>query len=134
MPSHAASGVILKRIHPVSLGKMSAVMSGVIGLFYGFWIAAMILYIPEIAPKELNLSQNAVLATSMVAGLVTPFFMIIFGFVYGLVAAVFYNWLASWVGGIRIDLVQPSQMQAPVTTGNSADSGPEAGNRSPTLV
>ena len=104
--------MIIKRIDPKSLAKMSAAVGGVLGIPYGLWMAAMVVYLGQIAPKELNVPKNGVFAAAMAAGVFTPVLMIVGGVIYGLIAAVLYNWLASWAGGIRIEIALSESSKA----------------------
>jgi hypothetical protein len=97
--------MIIKRIDPKSLAKMSAAVGGILGIPYGLWAAAMVVYVGQIAPKELNVPKDGVFAVAMAAGVFTPILMIVGGVIYGFLAALLYNWLASWAGGIRFEIV-----------------------------
>jgi hypothetical protein len=127
--------LVVRRIDPKSLAKMSAAVSAVLGVPYGLWAAAMVLYLGEIATKELNLPKNAVLAVSMAAGVGLPLFMILGGVIYGLLGAVFYNWLASWLGGIRLDVALPSGPRSQLPREELARTcvADDSGNGSPTI-
>ena len=94
--------MIIKRIDPVSAGKISGIIGVAIGLIAGVFF---FLFSSMIAGAMAH--QGSGFAGAMfggVAGIVVlPLFYGVFGFIGGLVQAFIYNLAAGWVGGIRVE-------------------------------
>lgn len=90
----------VKRIAPLQLGKMLAVLYGILGLLF----LPVSLLMSTVA-SQLPSGQNAgVLAFGIGFGLFAPVFYAIMGFVFGFVGAFIYNLVAKWVGGIEVEV------------------------------
>jgi len=82
----------IKRIAPVQLGKVLAVIYALISLFFFLFMLIATIAAPE--EKEPGLLFTFIM----------PVLYIIFGFIGGIIGAIIYNYSAKWVGGIIIDL------------------------------
>ncbi len=112
---------VLKRIDPISMGKMAAIVYSVLGLLFGivFSLFAALLSgvtssIASTAPSQSlpslpvplpNLNLGPLLVFAGVFGIVvSAIFAGIFGFIIGAVGAILYNFIASKFGGISIEI------------------------------
>lgn len=96
----------LKRIGPLSLARISAVLYGIIGLVLGcgFAVVAMI---GGFASQQ---TSGPIFGFAFGVGAVI-FFPLLYGglgFVMSLIMAGLYNLMAGWLGGIELELVQNS--------------------------
>lgn len=99
---------ILKRIGPVSLGKLQAVMMGFGGLVAGVFYALASAFIGSMTGNAAFGAQAGLLMLILM-----PFIYAAMGFVIGAATAIIYNFLASWVGGIEMEFdVVPQKEQA----------------------
>jgi hypothetical protein len=101
------AAMIVRRVGPMSLGKLLGAIYGTIGLIAGSVFALFSLLGAGIG--SMIGGEEAV--ASWVAGLLgvgavvfLPLFYGGIGFFAGLLSAVFYNMFAGMVGGIRVDL------------------------------
>lgn len=94
----------ITKVDPLTTGKVFAVTLGLWQLIVGI---LLLLQIPKLLPPQfatlmgLSLPQEPV---DFFQVLLVAVFTLIIGFVLGLVLAVLYNVVASWVGGIKLDL------------------------------
>ena len=107
----------LKRIDPVSTGKLVGLFMAIIGFFIGLFFTAMSVIFTAVLPQLLSQFGSAEMANMPVQGFLPyaglfgavaivafPIMYGIFGFIWGAVGAGIYNLLASRIGGIQIDL------------------------------
>jgi uncharacterized membrane protein YbhN (UPF0104 family) len=90
----------LTHIAPLQLGVVQAIFYALLSLlFIPFFLLAILL-----APHPQN--QSALPAIGMVLGtaIVFPIVYAIIGFIFGIVAALIYNVIATWTGGIEFTL------------------------------
>lgn len=81
----------IKRIAPVQLGKILAVVYALLSVIFIPFMLLSFLFAPEGRGLEL------------IVGIIFPVIWIVFGFVGGIVGAFIYNLSAKWVGGIEIE-------------------------------
>lgn len=94
----------LKKIHPLSCGKILAVIyAGMSLLFMPF--VALGLLIPALTGGH---GQTSSAVATGVAGvvmmLILPIFYGIMGFIFGLLGAWLYNVVAGWIGGLQFEV------------------------------
>ena len=87
----------LKVIDPMSLGKMMAIISAVIGFIVGLFSAAF-------APFMAAFNPVGAAALGVLAIIVFPIASAIAGFVMGVIVAFVYNEVAKRYGGVKLDL------------------------------
>ena len=87
----------LKSIDPMSLGKMMAIISAVIGFIAGLFSAAF-------APFAAMWNPVGAAALGLLAIIVVPIVSAIAGFVLGVIVAFVYNEVAKRFGGVKLDL------------------------------
>ena len=96
--------MIIKRVGPVSLGKILGIIYAVIGFFVGLFFSFFMLMgtvlgsIVEDSPEPL---------VGMIFGVgavfAFPIFYGILGFLGGIITAGIYNVVSRWVGGIEVE-------------------------------
>lgn len=99
--------MVIKRISPLSLGKIQALAGIVIGLIVGLLMFVMGTVLGSFSSASGVAVPRGGLA--MMGGLsiiMLPILYGIFGFVGGVIGAWVYNIVAKWIGGIEIDLEQ----------------------------
>ncbi|MDY0388683.1 MAG: hypothetical protein RBT65_16485 [Methanolobus sp.] len=88
----------ITKINPLSLGKVVAIISGVIDLFFGaMGILFMGLY--TIAPIEIM-----EIVTIMAAFLMIPVIYAVFGFIAGIIVAIVFNFISKYIGGLELEI------------------------------
>lgn len=94
--------MILKRIGPLSLGKVMGAVYGAMGLIFGFLFAFISLLGPALAPG----SEEPVMGLIFGVGgiVVLPLFYGGLGLVAGVIGAFLYNVVAGAVGGVVVEL------------------------------
>lgn len=91
---------IIKRIAPLQLGKMLAILYGIMGLiFIPFFL------IMSAAASQLPAEQRVgMMALGAGFALLMPVFYAVMGFVTGALGALIYNVVAKWIGGIEVEV------------------------------
>ena len=91
----------IKNVNPFSIAKISGLITGSMGLIFGFFFTFFSLF-------GMILSRDGFMARSMIFGMGAVIFIPvlygILGFLVGLLMGALYNILAKWVGGIEIEL------------------------------
>ena len=95
--------MVVKRVGPLSVAKISAVMYAVIGIIVGalFSLAGVA---GALAGADSGAGAGIAGMIGVGAIVVFPIFYACIGFVGSLIAAALYNVLASMVGGVVIDV------------------------------
>ena len=88
----------LKKIGILSAGKLLGVLYAFLGLIIGFFMFVGSLIGSSFFPKKWSI----LLGAGAIVGL--PIFYGGIGFIAGIIGAALYNLIASWVGGIELDL------------------------------
>lgn len=116
----------LKRIDPVSTGKMFGIFLAVIGFLIGLVVTAVSIIFATMMPALLTMGEVPGMGTGTAmdplsamgaipfmpaigfvgigAVVIFPIIYGIIGFLYAAFAAAVYNFIAARIGGIRIDL------------------------------
>lgn len=99
-PPVLATKRIVKRIAPLQLGKILAILYGAMGLLF-----LPFFFIMMVAMSRLPEAQRGVFAFVGVGmTLAMPVFYACMGFVVGVIGAAIYNVIAKWVGGIEVEV------------------------------
>jgi hypothetical protein len=99
-PPPATTKRTLKRIAPLSVGKVLGLLYAAMGLLFipFFLIAAM-------ATANLPPAQRGIFAFIGVGmAFAAPIFYGLMGFIFGVLSAALYNLFAKWVGGIEVEV------------------------------
>lgn len=94
---------VVRRIGVLSLAKITGMLYAILGLVIGACFSLVSMLGSAFAPKEagfggmgMMLGVGAIVVLPIVYGLI--------GFISSLIGAAIYNMLASWVGGVEVDL------------------------------
>ena len=90
----------IKRIAPLQLGKMSAVVYGAMGLL----ALPFFLLISLFAPAMPTGQRVGVLAFGTGFAIMMPFMYAAMGFLFGVIGAFIYNLVAQWIGGVEVEV------------------------------
>ena len=94
----------IKRIAPLQFGKVLAVLYGLLSLiivpFYTMFLA-LASFAP---PQRGGGAPTIMLGFGVIMILILPVFYACMGFIFGVISAFIYNLVASWIGGIEIEL------------------------------
>jgi hypothetical protein len=82
----------IRRIDPVSVGKISAVLYGLLGLLFVPFLLLMSMFAPDSSSVGLGLA------------LAMPIGYAVFGAISSMIAAALYNLVAGWVGGLEFEV------------------------------
>jgi hypothetical protein len=98
--------MIIRRVKPLSLGKMLGAIYGTIGMIAGLIISLVSVLgfaIGSVAAPD-QLGNMVGLLFGVGAVVFIPLVYGALGFVGGLIAALIYNWVARVVGGVEIEV------------------------------
>jgi hypothetical protein len=93
--------MVVRRVGPLSVAKISGVLYAIFGLIGGAFISLFSVVGSAFAPDNAGLPGmlfgiGAIILLPIVYGLL--------GFIFSLIGAALYNLIAGWVGGIELDL------------------------------
>jgi hypothetical protein len=95
------NNMVIKRVSPLSLAKVSGVLYAGMGLIFGAIISVVSLVGGAFMPRGAGFGSGLFGVAAVVA---LPIFYGGIGFIFSLIAAVLYNLVASWVGGVEIEV------------------------------
>jgi hypothetical protein len=90
----------IKRIAPLQLGKMLAVLYGIMGLLAMPFFLLVSLFASQ-APQQ---QRIGVMGLGIGFAILVPLIYAVMGFVSGAIGALIYNLVASWIGGIEVEV------------------------------
>jgi hypothetical protein len=90
----------IKRIAPFQLGKMLALLYGIVGLLAIPFLLFMATMSAQLPPEQ----RGPLMAMGAGAALFAPILYAMVGFISGIIGAVIYNVVAKWVGGIEVEV------------------------------
>ena len=90
----------IKRISPLQLGKMLALLYGIIGLLAIPFLLFFSTLMAQLPPEQ----RGPLMAMGAGAALFAPILYAVVGFIIGVIGAVIYNVVAKWVGGIEVEV------------------------------
>lgn len=97
--------MIVKKINPISAGKMMGALYAIIGLIIGIIVALASLMGAHLAPTDSSGGSSIVGMMFGVGAIVfLPICYGILGFISGLIVPAIYNILAGIVGGVEVDV------------------------------
>ena len=90
----------VKRIAPLQLGKMLALLYGIMGVIFCpiFLIASLV------ASHGPSPQRVGIMAFGTGFALMLPFLYAAMGFIGGIIGAFIYNVIAKWIGGIEVEV------------------------------
>lgn len=90
----------IKRIAPLQLGKMLAILYGIMGLLFLPFFLIMSAVSTQLPPEQ----RVGMMAFGVGFAVAAPLMYAAMGFVFGVVGAWIYNLVAKWVGGIEVEV------------------------------
>jgi len=90
----------VKRIAPLQLGKMLALLYGIMGLIF----CPIFLIMSLVASHAPSPQRVGMMAFGTGFALMLPFLYAAMGFIGGVVSAFIYNIIAKWIGGIEVEV------------------------------
>ncbi len=90
----------VKRIAPLQLGKMLALLYGIMGLIF----CPIFLIMSLVASHSPSPQRVGMMAFGTGFALMLPFLYAAMGFIGGVVSAFIYNIIAKWIGGIEVEV------------------------------
>jgi len=90
----------IKRIAPLQLGKMLAILYGIMGLIF----IPFFLLMSAMASQMPAQQRVGMLAFGFGFAVSAPLMYAAMGFVFGALGAVIYNLVAKWIGGIEVEV------------------------------
>jgi hypothetical protein len=90
----------IKRIAPVQLGKMLALLYGIMGLIF----VPIILIMSAVSSQMPAEQRGGMMGVGVGFALAAPFMYAAMGFVVGALGALVYNLVAKWIGGIEVEV------------------------------
>ena len=99
-PSQPATRRTLKRVAPLSAGKVLALLYGAMGL-----IAVPFFLLAAAMTANLPPAQRGIFAiVGTGVAIAAPLLYAVMGFLTGVIGATLYNVVAKWVGGIEVEV------------------------------
>jgi hypothetical protein len=91
------TNVSITKLNSFSLGKIIALVAGISGFFFGFsWILLMGSQAIELGTRELMIMLAMVLIIPIIYGII--------GFITGLIAAIIFNAVSGYIGGLEMEI------------------------------
>lgn len=101
--------MVIRKIGVLSLGKLMAVMYAGIGLLFGV-LYALFAVVGGGAMMAMGGEENAALGGGMMMGMglaavfLLPILYGVFGFIGGIISALFFNLAAKYTGGLELEV------------------------------
>lgn len=96
--------MVLRRIGPLSLARISATIYALMGLILGACFSLVSVLVAAFRPEQAGGPFGVLFGVGAVIWL--PLLYGGMGFLGALIMAGLYNWLAGWVGGVTVELQQ----------------------------
>jgi len=90
----------IKRIAPLQLGKMLAILYGIMGLLFIPFFLVMSAVSSQMPPEH----RVGMMAFGIGFAIAAPFLYAAMGFVFGALGALIYNVVARWIGGVEVEV------------------------------
>lgn len=94
--------MVIKRFHPLSVGKVSGILYAAMGLVVGLIVSLAAMIGGLSGHSEFGALAGGFVGIAAI--IVLPIFYGVLGFVVAVIAAWLYNVAAGFVGGIEIDV------------------------------
>jgi ABC-type antimicrobial peptide transport system permease subunit len=94
----------IKRIGVLSMAKIYGLTMAILGLIIGIFVGFIMFFIGTFVGTENHFSRFLGPGLGIVGFIFMPILYGILGLIFGGFAALIYNLLASWVGGIEVEL------------------------------
>lgn len=94
--------MIIRRVRPLSFAKVMGMLYALMGLLIGACISLFSFIGSAFSPKEMPGGMGILFGVGAIIAL--PIFYGLLGFIMSLIGAALYNLVASWVGGVELDV------------------------------
>lgn len=94
----------IKKIDILSLAKIYGLSMAFVGLILGIFVGFIMFFFGTFVGSDNNYSSYFGAGLGLIGLLAMPVILGLIGFVFGGMASFFYNILASWLGGIKVEL------------------------------
>ena len=95
----------IKKINILSVAKIYGLSMAFIGLIIGIFVGFAMFFFGTFVGTDNNYSSYFGLSMGIIGLLAMPILFGLLGLIFGGLAAFFYNLLASWLGGIKIEII-----------------------------
>lgn len=99
----------IKKINILSLAKIYGLSMAFIGLILGIFVGFAMFFLGTFVGTDSNFSSYFGPSLGILGLLAMPILFGLLGFIFGGLASFFYNLLASWVGGIKIEIAEKDE-------------------------
>jgi hypothetical protein len=98
--------MVIRRVNPISVAKVAALLYGIIGLIMGALISLAAMAVGTLGAGVSDNSAAPMMGMLFGAGaiIVMPLFYGVVSAIVAALTAMIYNLLAGWVGGIEIEV------------------------------
>jgi hypothetical protein len=90
----------IKRFAPLQLGKMLAVLYGIMGLFFVPFFLLIAVFSAHLPAQQ----RVGMMAFGTGFALCMPIIYAVMGFLGGVIGGAIYNLIAGWIGGIEVEV------------------------------
>ena len=94
--------MIVRRVGPLSFARVMGMLYGLMGLMLGACISLLSFIGSAFSPREIPGGMGILFGVGAIVAL--PIFYGLVGFIFSLIGAALYNLVASWVGGVELDI------------------------------
>jgi len=94
--------MVIRRVNPLSLAKVSAMLYALLGLIFGAIFSLISVVGSAFIPRQGGAGMGMLFGVGAIVAL--PIFYGAVGFVMSLIGAALYNLIAGWVGGVEIEV------------------------------
>jgi hypothetical protein len=94
----------IKKINIISVAKIYGLSMAFVGLIIGIFVGFAMFFFGTFVGTDNNYSSYFGLGLGIIGLLAMPVLFGLLGIIFGGLASFFYNILASWLGGIKIEL------------------------------
>jgi hypothetical protein len=94
--------MVIRRVDPVSFGKIFGGLYAIFGLIWAGFAALMLIGGVALAPGAAPIGTS--IGAALFGLIILPVLLGIFGFAGGAIGAVFFNIASGFVGGVKIDV------------------------------
>lgn len=95
--------MVIRRVGPLSVAKVSGLIYAILGLFFGGLMSLFSMVGAAFAPHGSDAGFMG-MAFGVAAIIILPIFYGIVGFILSLIGAALYNLIAGMVGGVEIEV------------------------------
>jgi hypothetical protein len=99
----------IKKINVLSLAKIYGLSMAFLGLIIGIFVGFAMFFFGTFVGSGNNYSSYFGLSLGILGLVATPILFGLLGLIFGGLATFFYNILASWLGGIKIEIIDTKE-------------------------